>query len=792
MHDRKRNKYASASPTDGRAPDQSINAEPIGTPGQTNAPPVPTRSEDAVNWDWLRSAPALGRRLMTIRRKVKELHQEHEMPLAHYTPHGVAHLRAVEDILHRLLPGQTCRMFSEDELFFLLASAWLHDIGMLKGIFPSDTMDSNVRDAAIRNQHHTRSEDFITDHFAACGLRESEAAAMGILARFHRRRASIEQCCETLEVPGHGVIRPRLLAAFLRLADAMHVDITRTPAHEYAISLAYDIPAYQKLHWVRSKFVLGVTADPARHEIMVYLKKPIALPPGRQGKNIRRMLESLYRLVLEDMNSELESVKDVLVMGEGVYYVHVRDIHVDVAIDSQLERDYQIVANYYDLLENPSSSAIVAMLLQTLGHLTDQHRTPSGSWLATHDASRKLIDEIKKSVLPSRSCHGSLARVVRIVDEHLEQWKSSASGEAGLPEFTNLIKGLREQKGRVGRDIRYQACGFARATITDRPWPKWKFKSGLGKPDGRVFAGDGVPEPITLLLYGYSELVMKAVCGFRDAIAARICERISEEATNRHVKFHQPDIEALASRSFRIYVCEGQPKNRTGWAGRILYHDGIRYAQALHTRKFDNVYVIPDAIAATLMVPAVDSGGNHQVHYVLIGANGFDNGRFVHSAGHGMIVALAAMIPRESSALGDDSVTDASPRVILVTSSDKLLHSSTGPGTGQARSEKIVWNDGYAFAEGFCGEKTRSSVFVSQDLAIKRVLADINGSSENRHIAFYNPREEYIPFEFVDYVITELGCYDNSARTITGALLSQTDQPPRKQDEKPLKRKAEE
>ncbi len=52
--------------------------------------------------------------------------------IKYHTPHGPDHCRAVEDQLHKLIPGDNNRKLSEGERFLLLAAAWLHDLASVK------------------------------------------------------------------------------------------------------------------------------------------------------------------------------------------------------------------------------------------------------------------------------------------------------------------------------------------------------------------------------------------------------------------------------------------------------------------------------------------------------------------------------------------------------------------------------------------------------------------------------------------------------------------------------------
>ena len=193
-------------------------------------------------------------RYVVIRKVVEGFYfdSQHSVQLKWFTPHGPEHSKTLENTLYNLMPMPSepqngklnyylngCEFakkeqLTESERFFLIVSAWLHDLGMIR----QPDKDKELTDEQIRDNHHIRSEKYIAENFSKFQLTDGEASLLGIMAYYHRRRCPIEACPEKLTIAGHeGDIRVRLLAAYLRLADALHVDFTRAPANDYAILL---------------------------------------------------------------------------------------------------------------------------------------------------------------------------------------------------------------------------------------------------------------------------------------------------------------------------------------------------------------------------------------------------------------------------------------------------------------------------------------------------------------------------------------------------------------------------
>lgn len=738
--------------------------------------PITFRDKDRAHWEsWL--SKELGGRLETIRDRVShlyEVHEESSPQSPHYTPHGAAHCRAVEDLLHHLIPGSKHEELSEDEKFFLLASAWLHDLGMICGILPGD----DDRDAEqIREEHHVRSEKYLASSYSEVGVKEYEKSALGLLSLYHRRRCPLSACPELLPVPGHSDLRLRLLAAYLRLADALHVDQTRAPADQYAISLAYNIPSKAKLHWLRSKFVLGIDVDEKEREIAVHFRAPHP-PRGSEPEDeevdeaASQGLERFFDLVADDLASELDSVKDVLVAAGISYFIRVTRVVHHVAFEKSLWRDIRPVLRFHDLLHHPSSSGLSNLLLEGVRGVLESHKSPSGHGATSApqpviDAVGRFVEDVEREVVRSRPGHTGLRGLIRGI-------KEAASADPSA-----LIRGIQKaasaDQSALEVWVRFQQWKLREARRALRCSASQFVLHGLegGRPDP--------DRPFDVLLYGYSELVVKALCGFRDAVLSRLsgeyqkCWEASlrprvatlpwgdpeelfaafntaeRQAISESKLFYEAQLERDASAAFRIFVCEGQPKNRTDWGGRIVYHDGVSYARSLAAHGFTNLFVVPDADAGTLIGPFQQCEGAPRVDLVMVGANGFDESTLTHSAGHTALVAQAKFAQRQGQERdGSDGLPR--PAVVLAVTTDKYSSEGQPPSTGRRRPPEtgFVEQDGWRFRRSFGAEAVAFNVFVSQDQALRDRLRE-----EGWPFAFYNPRQDRYAISCVDVVVTE-------------------------------------
>lgn len=164
--------------------------------------------------------------------RIKRLEQIVEDPLARiysifpqYTDHSKFHSEQVMTILGWLVPDNVTNPLSAQEIFYLLAAALLHDIGMLEAV---EKVGDREAQEQIRESHHLRSEQYIQENYERLGLDKPEANAVGEICRSHRKTNITE---DVEDVPGSQgtLIRMQLLCAALRIADELHLTADRAP-----------------------------------------------------------------------------------------------------------------------------------------------------------------------------------------------------------------------------------------------------------------------------------------------------------------------------------------------------------------------------------------------------------------------------------------------------------------------------------------------------------------------------------------------------------------------------------
>lgn len=210
--------------------------------------------------------------------------------LLEFTEHDLNHSLGVEKIYDILLRENLGRL-NEDEKFLLIAATLLHDLGMV-----GSTQWKN-REELLRDAHHSLSKQIINEHRVYLGFTHVEADVIGSIAEAHRK-VDFNILEKNLAYGIGKSIRPRLLAALLRLADELHVTDDRAP--EFVTKLISPNPL-SRAHHERHQVILGV--DWSREDPKVIHISAIV--------NDWDMEDAVNTMVCE-IQAKLTSVSDIL------------------------------------------------------------------------------------------------------------------------------------------------------------------------------------------------------------------------------------------------------------------------------------------------------------------------------------------------------------------------------------------------------------------------------------------------------------------------------------------------
>lgn len=564
---------------------------------------IPERAE------FLKS-PAYQEILDVIEKIVKDEYN-HTPPISGlYTKHDDSHCLNVEKYIYTLIPREFYKLLKPRERFIILASVWLHDIGMIPSLFskrkeflnypelPADRPVNKLRFFSlegqkylkeIRKKHATRSSYYIqySKKFEAVEeiyrkhnkerQYEKDIKYISEICRLHPHKeyTDLEKLNEKNWIKNK--VRVPLLTAYLRLADALHIPDKGTE-QDFLNFLAQGPDDLAKFHWFKSMFTQSIDVDPEKHEIKIVTKKPPNLESSLKGG-----IDSLQEQMKLEIEDELDSVKDILCKGGISTYSKVTiSLNEDSSLDSEdLKVEYEQVLKSIDLIFNttktPSSSLIAGNIIDTLKIFLKSGEDLEQKRLYLEMYQNSCLENVKKK----KSVHALLRRPLEKVDNFVTD-KSQASYDDLLNEVDNWKK-IRSKNLHI---LSSHAAG--------------------------IFA-DGSP----ILLYGYSETILDCI---------------------RHF------IEKYPEKTLKLYVCEVRSKTEYRYNNRLAFSDGLLNIEAL--KQIDPVRIklhyIPDVAVAHLFANnTIDHCTNFKV---ILSVNAIDDeGNATHTVGARTIVEIASI-----------------------------------------------------------------------------------------------------------------------------------------------------
>ena len=281
-----------------------------------------------------------------------------------FTDHGPHHFQRVAEILNKIIypvqPGLLdSRAFipTPEEAMYLLAATWLHDIGMIYGIFDDERSKAPDIDWELyRGEHERRSTRYIQEKWNfECDWSREEKLFLSQICLHHRKKHPLDQM-EPTEFNGRlGRVRLRELAALLRIADACHIDETRVPVDMRNRFQAIGFPVNAKEHWGLPMLIHDIPFDHLGKTIHLHCYIPRKRHYGTVTIDFHPMVDHL----VESVEEELSTVVPYLTNYSNTGYKFVKAIveHPDLDVDMYLHEMWPC------MLSTVSSASAVASMV---------------------------------------------------------------------------------------------------------------------------------------------------------------------------------------------------------------------------------------------------------------------------------------------------------------------------------------------------------------------------------------------------------------------------------------------
>lgn len=248
-------------------------------------------------------------RIEIIKREVTPLLETIRDNFPEYTPHDITHSEIVLKRVNELIPDTLKEKLETYEIYFLIISAYLHDLGMAD-LDPSDIPGDIIYDirkkrAYIRGFHNERSEKYIINQYKKLKIPDiQQARIIGRICRGHRNELldNINKF-DPKQTYKNQIINVPMLASILRVSDELDLTFERIKLIAYELGLISE--PVSKFEWERHLAVDGITKDP--DDPMIFRSTATC----REPKIHRALKEIEYKVncQLEDLHNNLYHYK---------------------------------------------------------------------------------------------------------------------------------------------------------------------------------------------------------------------------------------------------------------------------------------------------------------------------------------------------------------------------------------------------------------------------------------------------------------------------------------------------
>lgn len=263
-------------------------------------------------------------KLEIIRDHCKELFANGLPNFKYYTLHDINHSNRIISIIDNLAKGIDPKhlRLNQPEIFCLLASAYLHDVGMLfekpddqkiVSINSRNNIQPSTIEDLIRKDHHLRSGEYILQNYKELDLNPSELHCIKLICEGHRL-VDLNSYDEEYLMGIHP-IRIRFLAALLRISDELDIFSDRAPSK--LRHLLVNMPESSQLEWIKHHYTSGVKIEypdgkPAGKKTIIKIQMEFPCKCKEQGLIIGDLL------ILKPITETLKTVAVILLSNGGL------------------------------------------------------------------------------------------------------------------------------------------------------------------------------------------------------------------------------------------------------------------------------------------------------------------------------------------------------------------------------------------------------------------------------------------------------------------------------------------
>lgn len=357
--------------------------------------------------------------------------------------HDSNHNRQVEKALYRLIPEDKFNNLEPYEWFILLASVWLHEIGMIIGLFKKEDEENmieigDIYALKVREIHEERAIRYIEEAHEILKITKYKESIQ-FCCRHHRKRIPIPKLSE--EGLQKIQVNTPLLVAYLRLALATHLDVGIDEENLIELMHTPGLSWEDRFHWQKQKWIEDIIIN---HENYLIIVKAYS-PPKESFLN-----EIFPEKLIEGMREGLLTVRDILAKG-GISFFYDVEHDSSGIIDEEYINQMQLIRSNIDLEEISSASRAYETVLETFDKFTSDDIKKSG------DLVHSYFKNIEK-VLKYRPCHTLIRNLNTELSDIFKD--EDASPEIKLTRIRDLIMKKKDDREGIITGIKENSKPF--------------------------------------------------------------------------------------------------------------------------------------------------------------------------------------------------------------------------------------------------------------------------------------------------------------------------------------------
>ena len=346
-----------------------------------------------------------------------------------FTKHDVSHSKEVIHLLGQILSPleETPQMLNEHELFILLASAYLHDIGMQNLKVDDISIDKLTSEEYefIRKRHAEESHDIILKRLNSTMQRDDfhlpviEDDYVPIIARVSKGHATdfFKESINFFEKypakPLNRTVRAELLTALLMIADELDLQNKRI---DFAETAKINLSDYSAVHWYKHHYVDSVEVNNGTVDLTLLFPAD-----ADKYKNlIKELIEAKLKIQIEKVNPILRN------LTSGI--LHLNDINIQTRTDASGTKRILPEGALKELMKiSKKDKNIISDTMKTEGIIPLSIPRPSPIFTGREVELKRFKEALEQSNLISIEGLGGIGKsefAAKCVEEYFQQEKS--------------------------------------------------------------------------------------------------------------------------------------------------------------------------------------------------------------------------------------------------------------------------------------------------------------------------------------------------------------------------------